>query len=194
MRVRIRHADDLTLVLERQHVAHVRSRPQLEVLLAPDVEERRNLPHRQLRQRHVVPWRVADDPGHARGRGVAIDAGRRLQCPRRTVTDARMIVVEDEYRRVAGIARTADTLIARAEVAGLDVLGHRWWKDLGPLPLPGPVLTMCGNDDPLLAERVPSLFPCRRGVGHAASWRSSCDTARLVKRPGNAEPEIVTAA
>ena len=96
VRMRVRHADHVAFVLEDEHVIDLGMRAQLEILIAPRAKQRRDLVHRQLRQRQVVAWRVADDARDA-GRGrVPVDARRRLELTGSVGADARQIVVKNE--------------------------------------------------------------------------------------------------
>src|SRR5690606_25100671 len=95
----------------------------------------------------------------ASGRTVPVEAGRRRQLTGRAHADARVIVVEDEGARVLRIAGSADSGIARAEITRrIEWRRVRWpFAHLGARP--GPRLPVCRDDDPFLAQRVPTLLP-----------------------------------
>jgi hypothetical protein len=123
--MRVRHADHLALVLERQHVPDLGPGAELEVLIAPRPEQVGDCGNRQLRERRVVLRRIADDAGHAGGRLVPIDARWPLKRSGRIGPDAGMVVVEDEDRLVIRVPRAADADVPRTEIAAVDVVGRR---------------------------------------------------------------------
>ena len=74
--MRVRDADDLALVLEHQHVIHLRPAAQVAVLLLPGRQQGDDLLAVQLGERHVVPGRVADHPGDPFRGPIAVDPRR----------------------------------------------------------------------------------------------------------------------
>ena len=161
MRMRVADAGDLSFVLEDQNEADVRMRREFAHLLLPRVQQGIDAVDIELGQRYVVSRAVADDPGHARGWSVAIDAGRRQQFTRCIRTDARVIVVEYESAGVRGIHCTADSGVSGTEITGRIERGRSRRLDRYLCARPGPGLPVCRHDDPLLTQRVPALFPHR---------------------------------
>ncbi len=159
VRVRVGDADDLALVLEGQHVVDLRPGAQLAVLPLPRLQQRDDLRQVQLGERQVVPRRVADDAGHAARRAVAVDAAGRRQVRRRGRADARHVVVEHEDAVVRRVAGAAHARVAGAEGAVGHVARHHPAAARPRLAGPGAVVAVGRHDHPLLAQRMPALFP-----------------------------------
>ena len=159
--MRVRHADDFAFVLEDQHVPDFGPRAELDgtaratrsssasISIGPAARPASCCASGCSRPRARTPRR----------RRIPIDARRRLELPRRVRADTRMIVVEHEHRLIVGIARAAHAQVARTEIAVLDVFWRPRAGHHGPFPMPRTILTMGGNDHPLLAKRMPPLFP-----------------------------------
>src|SRR4051794_31151384 len=74
VRVRVRDADGLPLVLEDEDVFDLGPAPEFAVLLLPDREQLFDLRRLKLGERQAVVRTVADDAGEPLGRLVAVDA------------------------------------------------------------------------------------------------------------------------
>jgi hypothetical protein len=77
--MRVAHADDFSLVLERQHVAHLRPVAELDVLLAERLEQAHDFRVRQLGEGEIVAWCVAHHARHAVGATGPMDRWRGLE-------------------------------------------------------------------------------------------------------------------
>ena len=165
--MRVGDAHDLALVLEDEDVRDALHARELAILRLPDPEKGVHFGRAQLGEAQVVLGRVAHDAGHA-GRGpVAVDRRQGRQIGRGQRSHAGMVVVEDEGLAVVGVARAADARVAGAEIAVRNVLGQRPLLRPDHVAAPRPVLPVGGDDDPLLAQGMPALFP-----GHSVppSW------------------------
>ena len=103
---------------------------------------------------------VANHPGETIRRPVAIYTRRSLKISWSIRPDAGMIVVEDEDTIVVVVPDAADARVTRTQVAVLYIclrVARRLFTD--NIAVPWPVLTMRRNDDPFLAQRMPSFFP-----------------------------------
>ena len=193
VRVRVADADDFSLVLEDEDERHIGICGQFTHLLLPRLEQRVDAIDLELGERHVVTRAVADDPGHAAGRAVPVDAGGRRQLARSAGADTRMIVVEDEGTAVDRIHRAADPRVPRTEVAGR--IECRWFGrgggDLGAGP--GAQLPVCRDDDPLLTQRMPALLPHRPEMLSSARGpdRRATGAVRLGRAPARCLPRGV---
>src|SRR5262249_34057844 len=116
----------------------------------------------KLGERQVVARAVTNDARNARGGPVApgaIDAGRRRQLPRRPKAHTRMVVVKNEGGGVRGGALAADAQGPGAQVTVAPVGGQRRPLMFDDFAVPRAVLPVRGDNDPLLAQRMPSFFP-----------------------------------
>ena len=161
VRVRVGDADDVALVLEAQHLANLRARAQLARL----ARARRRRPRRSP----PAASRPASDRGAARSRRRARRRRRasRGRAAAATATsrgasapDARVIVVEHERAVVARV----DARRRRARCPGRGSSRDRRPGSVGGgrghrLARPRPVLAVRRHDHPLLAQRMPALFP-----------------------------------
>src|SRR5262245_10318913 len=83
-----------------------------------------------------------------------------------------MVVIEDKNPTVILVATAADAGIARTEVTILDIFrksGLQAGRTTESLAMPGAILSVGGNNDPLLSQRMPPFFP----VDSAAHWSRS---------------------
>src|SRR5262245_18311290 len=110
MRVRVGDADDLAFVFEDQYVVDLFARAEFDVLPLPDAHQVDYLFGFEFCEGQVVARAVADDAGYAGGGPVAVNARRRVETARGVHADARVIVIEDERKRVIVIALAADAL------------------------------------------------------------------------------------
>ena len=186
VRVRIGDADDVALVLEAQHLANLRARAQLARLAAPHVDDLRDRRRRHLGQRQIVTRREADDARGADGGRRAVERRRDGDVARRVRAHARVIVVEHERALVARVDRARDAGVPRAEVAA-GIVGRQLGRGRRHrLARPRPLLPVRRHDHPLLAQRMPPLFPAP-GAGPvlrpSLSVRSaSASSARRARR------------
>ena len=193
VRVRVADANDFSLVLEDEDERHIGICGQFTHLLLPRLQQRVDAIDLELGERHVVTRAVADDPGHAAGRAVPVDAGGRRQLARSPGADTRMIVVEDVGTAVDRIHRAADPRVPRTEVAGR--IECRWFGrgggDLGAGP--GAQLPVCRDDDPLLTQRMPALLPHRPEMLSSARGpdRRATGAVRLGRAPAHCLPRGV---
>src|SRR4030095_790863 len=159
MRVRVGDADDFALILEDQDVVDLLVAAEFDVLQLPGAHQVDDLRGLELCEGQVVARAVADDAGDA-GRGaIAINARRRGQVPRRVEPHAGMIVVKDEDVFVIVVAIAAHASVARAQVTIGQIVRQRRLFALDRLAVPRAVLPVRGDNDPLLAQRMPSFFP-----------------------------------
>src|SRR5262245_45174379 len=159
MRVRVRDAYHLTLVLEDQHVADLLVAAELDVLPFPDAHQIDDLAGLEFRQRQVMARAVADDARNACGGTVEIYPWRSRDLDRGAETDTGMIVIEDEGPRVIVVALAADARVAGTQVAIGQIVGQRRLFMLACFAVPRAVLPVRGDNHPLLAQRMPSFFP-----------------------------------
>src|SRR5579883_936067 len=70
-----------------------------------------------------------------------------------------MIVVKNIGRGVSRVHRSANALIARAEIAVSHILRHSYTVCINHLAIPWAILAMRCNDYPFFAQRMPALLP-----------------------------------
>jgi hypothetical protein len=157
--VRVGDADDLALVLEDQDVVDLLVRAEFGVLPLPGAHQFDDLHVLEFCEGQVVARAVADDACDAGRRAVAVNAGGRGQVPRRVEPHAGMIVVKDEYVFVIVVAPAAHASVARAQVTIGQIVRQRRLFALDRLAVPRAVLPVRGDNNPLLAQRMPSFFP-----------------------------------
>src|SRR5262245_7220290 len=104
---------------------------------------------------------VADDPRLALGRSIAKHTcGWCRQIAWSVFGHARQVIVECEDACIAIVARATSTNNCRTQVAVGHIGGlHRGTIADDARTSPGATLPMGRNDDPLLAQRMPALFP-----------------------------------
>src|SRR5262249_39219870 len=159
MRVRVGDADHFAFVLEDQHMIDLFVRAKLDVLLLPNAHQVGDLAGLEFGQRRVVARAVADDSRYACRGTVAVNPLWACDMARRVETNARMVVIEDERARVIVIALAADARIAGTEVAIGQIVRQRRFFMLDCFAAPRAVLSVRGDNDPFLAQGMPSFFP-----------------------------------
>src|SRR5262245_4475130 len=159
MRMRVGDADDFALVLEDQDVVDLLVAAEFYILLLPGAHQVDDLRGLELCEGQVVARAVADDAGDAGRWAVAVNAGGRGQVSRRVEPHAWMIVVKDEDVFVIVVALAAHASVARAQVTIGQIVRQRRLFLLDRLAVPRAVLPVCGDNDPLLTQRMPSFFP-----------------------------------
>src|SRR5262245_37557117 len=159
MWVRVGDADDLALILEDQDVVDLLVAAEFDVLPLPGAHQVDDLRGLEFCEGQVVARAVAYDAGVASRGAIAINARRRGQVPRRVETHAGMIVVKDEDVFVIVVAIAAHASVARAQVTIGQIVRQCRLFPLDRLAVPRAVLPVRGDDDPLLAQRMPSFFP-----------------------------------
>src|SRR6478672_1581482 len=95
-------------------------------------------------------------------RPVAEDAHRNLQFLGCVRPDTGMVVIENKQAFVILIANAARANVAGTEVAIFDVVRKLRLIGSGTFDrftTPRSILTMSGDDDPFLAQRMPTLLP-----------------------------------
>src|SRR6266508_170321 len=167
MRVRVGDADDLALVLKDQDVVDLFVRAEFDILPLPGAHQVDDLGGLEFCEGQVVTRAVADDAGDAGRWAVAINAGWRGQVPRRVEPHAGMIVVKDEDVFVIVVALAAHASVARAQVTLGQIVRQRRLFALDRLAVPRAVLPVRGDNDPLLAQRMPSFFPDHKHISYA---------------------------
>src|SRR6185369_10783536 len=70
-----------------------------------------------------------------------------------------MVVIENECLLVSRINRAADARVSRAEITVSDIRWQRWRALFHRAATPRAILPVCGDDDPLFSQRMPTLFP-----------------------------------
>jgi hypothetical protein len=92
--------------------------------------------------------------------------------------DAGVIVIEDEGACVIVVAPAADARGAGAELTIGQMIGQRRFFRLDRLAVPGSVLPVRGDNDPFLAQRMPSFFPDHKlqfcavmGIKEGKKWQ-----------------------
>src|SRR5262245_52133557 len=90
-----------------------------------------------------------------------------------------MIIVEHKNALVILVALATDTSVTGAQVAVANVFRKRGGKAFTDgFAMPGAILPMRGHNNPLLTQRMPSLFPPGSACAHRTSFVSS--TQRIV--------------
>jgi hypothetical protein len=159
MRVRVGDPDDLALILEDQDMVDLLVAAEFYILFLPGAHQVDDLRVLEFGECQVVARAVADYAGDA-GRGaIAINARGRGQVTRRVEPYAGMIVVEDEDVFVIVVALAAHASVARAQVTIRQIVRQRRLFALDRLAVPRAVLPVRGDNDPFLAQRMPSFFP-----------------------------------
>ena len=163
VRVRVRAAHQLALVLERLHppVAGAQRRR----LRRVRVDHRRDVGGRHLGQRQIVARREADHAARAP------HALRPEQRPAVGVVDRavgvlqrREVVVEHERAAVARVGDAARALVARAEVAAGIVRRPLAARRRLVTPLPRPLRALGRHQHPLAGQRVEAAVRPRAGA------------------------------
>src|SRR6516164_5212860 len=148
MRMRIRAAHDVSLILENLNPAVISA--QFFGSLCPDLYNSSNGLHRHFRQRQVMPWRKADHlacPGNTlTAQKPAADIRRRRLS---TGQHRRKIIRENVGGRVFGIFHATCALVARTKVALRIVRGtFAMCRSLLPA-LPRALSPMRRDEDPV---------------------------------------------
>src|SRR5215510_10987675 len=94
-----------------------------------------------------------------------------------------MIVIEDERACVIVVALAADASGAGAEVTIGQVIGQRRILAINRLAVPGPVLSVRGDNNPFLTQGMPSFFPDHK----LQSKRDCCHGDTEPQRQGDKE-------
>src|SRR5437773_10886831 len=103
--------------------------------------------------------RVTDNTGDSLGWPVSKDPVRECVRRGRVQSDTGMIVFKTEDTGVRRIHRAADACVAGTKITIFNIFWSRGVLRLDGLTVPGTVLPVSGYNHPLLAQRMPSLFP-----------------------------------
>src|SRR5262249_15355374 len=129
-------------------------------------------------------WAVADNTSDAGCRANTINATGLAGRRRCILADARQVVIKDKGRGVRLILFARDARVAGAQVAVFEIAGKGRASRENRFAAPGTILSMRGDDDPLLTKRMPSFFP---GHSSPVNWSyadfTSADCSGLFNRP-----------
>ena len=135
---------------------------EIPVLLLPNSQQSFDFARLKFGQRHSVVRAVADDARLPLCGAITINAAGPFQVLRSVYADARMVVIEDERPGVILVAPAADARVAGTEVTVRYIRRECLVRVIEHFTIPRAILTVRGDDDPLLAQRVPAFFPSHR--------------------------------
>jgi hypothetical protein len=157
--VRIGNTDRFAFVFKYQHVIYVVVAAELSILFLPDFKKVLGFTQLKLSERKTVMRAVTNHTRNSTSGLIPVNARWRKEIERRLLTDTGMIIVEYKRARVIVISRAADAQVTRAQVTVGTIIGQRPFFMLQRLAAPRAILTMCRNDYPLFAQRMPTFFP-----------------------------------
>src|SRR5438067_4545430 len=109
-----------------------------------------------------MPGAVADNTGNSPGRTGFVSGRWRRLIFRGCHIDARVIVVENKDLLVIRIRFTAYAVVAGAQITVGNIAGQNSMLAAYGFAAPRPVLPMCCDNHPFLAQGMPAFFPSHK--------------------------------